>query len=130
MEEQSVYSLFGQRLAALRKEKGLSQAELAKHLGMPQTTYSGYEAGNRRVTLEFIIRLARFFSVSPTLLVMGEEFVSQDSMRLEELAMIKKYRALGRRGKEAVDRILEGGAKAVVLLLDEPEDAEGNTRER
>ena len=130
MEEQSVYSLFGQRLAALRKEKGLSQAELAKHLGMPQTTYSGYETGNRRVTLEFIIRLARFFSVSPTLLVMGEEFVSQDSMRLEELAMIKKYRALGRRGKEAVDRILEGGAKAVVLLLDEPEDAEGNTRER
>ncbi len=51
--------------------------------------------------------------------------MSQDVVRLEELALIKKYRALDECGRKAVGMILRREAKALVLLLDEPEDAEG-----
>lgn len=54
----------GQRLAALRKEKGLSQAELAKLLNMGQSTIAMYEKDKRRPDTETLKRLAEFFQVS------------------------------------------------------------------
>ncbi|KIL71907.1 helix-turn-helix domain-containing protein [Bacillus badius] len=35
------------RLISLRKAKKYTQQEFAKHLGIPRSTYSNYEAGNR-----------------------------------------------------------------------------------
>ncbi|MCG0278449.1 MAG: helix-turn-helix domain-containing protein [Thermanaeromonas sp.] len=54
----------GQRLAALRKEKGLSQAELAKLLNVGQSTIAMYEKDKRRPDAETLTRLAEFFQVS------------------------------------------------------------------
>ncbi|GFN22703.1 transcriptional regulator [Thermanaeromonas sp. C210] len=55
---------FGERLAALRKEKGLSQAQLAKLLNMGQSTIAMYERNRRRPDPETLERLADFFQVS------------------------------------------------------------------
>ncbi|SMB91711.1 DNA-binding transcriptional regulator, XRE-family HTH domain [Thermanaeromonas toyohensis ToBE] len=54
----------GQRLAALRKEKGLSQAQLAKLLNMGQSTIAMYEKDKRRPDAETLRRLAEFFQIS------------------------------------------------------------------
>lgn len=54
----------GQRLAALRKEKGLSQAQLAKLLNMGQSTIAMYEKDRRRPDAETLRRLAEFFQIS------------------------------------------------------------------
>ena len=54
----------GERLAALRKEKGLSQAELAKLLNMGQSTIAMYERNRRTPDPATLNRLADFFDVS------------------------------------------------------------------
>lgn len=52
------------RLKDLREDKDLSQKELGKILNMAQTTYSGYETGNRDVPNDLLIKLALFYNTS------------------------------------------------------------------
>ena len=49
---------FGQRLKTLRKEKGLSQEELAERSGLNRPYISGIEQGKRNVSLEVMEKLA------------------------------------------------------------------------
>ena len=56
--------LFAFRVKKLRKQKKLSQAELAEVLGLKQTTISGIESGLRTTTIEKLILLAKYFDVS------------------------------------------------------------------
>lgn len=52
------------RLKDLREDKDLSQKDLGKILNMAQTTYSGYETGNRNIPNEILIKLALFYNTS------------------------------------------------------------------
>ena len=54
----------GNRLATLRKQKGLSQAELARLLGLGQSTIAMYERDKRQPDMDTLNRLADFFGVS------------------------------------------------------------------
>lgn len=49
---------FGIRLRTLRKEKGLSQEELALKSGLNRPYISAIEKGNRNVSLEVMEKLA------------------------------------------------------------------------
>lgn len=57
------------RLLDLREDKDLTQAEFAKELDIAQTTYSGYETGNRRIPIEILIRIADYYDTSIDYLV-------------------------------------------------------------
>ncbi len=52
------------RLKSLRKEKNLSQKELANLINMSQTGYSQYEREARKISLETLKNLASFYNVS------------------------------------------------------------------
>lgn len=52
------------RLRKLRKGRGLSQRALAELLGVSQQTYSRYERGQRRLSVQAAITLARLYHVS------------------------------------------------------------------
>ncbi len=52
------------RLKELRKEKNLSQKELASLINMSQTGYSQYERNARKVSLETLKNLASFYNTS------------------------------------------------------------------
>lgn len=52
------------RLAELRKEKSLSQAALAKDLGIDCSTIAKYETGDRLPDLVMLCALADYFEVS------------------------------------------------------------------
>ncbi len=67
----SIYKEFGQRLSILRKENKWTQSEVAAKLNTVQSTYSGYELGTRKVTLDTIIALATIFDVPPDYLILG-----------------------------------------------------------
>jgi transcriptional regulator with XRE-family HTH domain len=54
----------GQRLARLRKERGITQVELALRLGVAQPVVSDYERGELRLHGELIIRLTQILAVS------------------------------------------------------------------
>ena len=55
---------FSQRLAALRAERGLSQAQIAKEVGVVVRAYQRYEYGQREPQLAVLIRIADFYGVS------------------------------------------------------------------
>lgn len=52
------------RLKDLREDKDLLQKDIAKILNIAQTTYSGYETGNRGIPKEILIQLAKFYNTS------------------------------------------------------------------
>ena len=62
----SVTEKFGQRIRALRKERGLSQEELAELSGLDRTYISGIERGIRNVALRNIETLAEALGVPIT----------------------------------------------------------------
>lgn len=55
---------FSNRLIALRKERNLTQAELAKHVHLQRSTLSGYETEGKEPTYETLCALAEFFDVT------------------------------------------------------------------
>jgi len=48
----------GERLARIRKERGLTQKEVAKRTGLIQTLVSDYERGRLRLAADMIVRFA------------------------------------------------------------------------
>lgn len=52
------------RLRELRKKRGLSQRTLAELLGVSQQTYSRYERGRRRLSVQAAVTLAQLYHVS------------------------------------------------------------------
>ena len=55
---------FAERLQALRKEKGMTQREMADLMQMQLRSYQHYEGGDRRPDYEGLIALADYFGVS------------------------------------------------------------------
>jgi transcriptional regulator with XRE-family HTH domain len=75
---------FPNRLAALRKEQGLTQKSLAERVGVHVTQIQRYENGSIQPTLDVIRRLAIALSVSADLLVFDkDERGPDDQLRLE-----------------------------------------------
>ena len=54
-----------QRLAKIRKEQGVTQAEMAKKLKTNQSVYSRYESGEFRLHGELILQMAKILGVTP-----------------------------------------------------------------
>ena len=64
---------FGERLAALRKERGMSQEELAEKLQLTRQTISKWETGASTPDLELLMRLAEVFGISMDCLLREEK---------------------------------------------------------
>jgi transcriptional regulator with XRE-family HTH domain len=62
-------TLFGQRMAAIRKSKGLTQSQLAKLLDTTRANIDYYENRAANPTLDFILRAADVLEVSPADLI-------------------------------------------------------------
>ena len=63
---------FAEKLLALRKEKGLTQTEVAKELGIVVRAYQRYEHGDRTPPMETLIALADLYDISLDELVCRE----------------------------------------------------------
>jgi len=56
--------MIGQRLKKLREEKDLTQAQVAKILGVSRTTYTQYETGKSEPDLATVSKLAEIYETS------------------------------------------------------------------
>lgn len=56
---------FSDRLKILRKQKGLTQKEIAKLIGVYQGSYANWENGKREPKLEIIVQLAKILDTTP-----------------------------------------------------------------
>ena len=57
-------SVFSERITALRKSKGVSQAFAAKEIGISPRAYQKYEYKESEPTLSVASRIADFYGVS------------------------------------------------------------------
>jgi transcriptional regulator with XRE-family HTH domain len=72
-EEQEFMMTLGQRIVALRKHAGLTQAQLAQALNVSQQTVQSWEVGRRRIQISILPEIARQLSV-PLDALFGEEY--------------------------------------------------------
>ena len=66
---------FNEKLQELRKNKGLTQEELAESLYVSRTAVSKWESGRGYPNIESLKELSRFFSVSIDELLSGEKLL-------------------------------------------------------
>lgn len=71
-------------LIAARKEKGITQAEVAAALGKPQSFVAKYETGERRIDIVELVDIARVLGVSPTEIVAQIVSASEYSRRTKK----------------------------------------------
>ncbi|MFE7743899.1 helix-turn-helix domain-containing protein [Nocardia sp. NPDC057455] len=62
-ETNDVLDAVGPRLRALRRDRGITLADLATTTGVSESTLSRLESGQRRATLELLLPLARTYNV-------------------------------------------------------------------
>jgi len=67
-------------IRALRKEKGLTQQQVADYLHLDRSTYAYYESGRSKLNADIIVRLARFYQIRYAVLL-GDEPVSEEHGR-------------------------------------------------
>jgi transcriptional regulator with XRE-family HTH domain len=63
-ESRAYFRALGKHITELRKEIGMTQAELARALKVSQQTVFAYELGDRRVSVLMLVKLARIFDTS------------------------------------------------------------------
>ena len=68
----------GKFIAALRKEKGLTQEKLGEKLGVTNKTVSRWENGNYMPDVEMLSLLSEEFGVSINELISGERLAAED----------------------------------------------------
>lgn len=107
--ERAFYVQLGQRIAALRKARGLTQVQLAEAMGVAQQTLAHYEAGRLRLLAGALPTLADQLGVS-----------------VEELIGTPARRSAGKRGPapkiqrqlERIEALPAAEQRAISRVLD------------
>ena len=100
----------------LRKEKKITQSELAKQLDIDQTTVSKWELDKALPDTTMLIKLAKFFDVSTDYLLSLSEYYYPDKLTnnsfssepmsetysFEERQLIRQYRSLPDKIKKTI----------------------------
>ena len=72
------------RIKKLRKQRGMTQAELARELDISASSIGMYEQGRREPDKEMFLRLSRYFGVPV-------EYLLDDSVKLDEPMEFKDF---------------------------------------
>jgi transcriptional regulator with XRE-family HTH domain len=72
-ESRSFFKELGAHICLLRKSRGMTQAELARAIGVSQQAVFAYELGERRISVLILRKLCRVFAVS------SEELIRMDA---------------------------------------------------
>jgi transcriptional regulator with XRE-family HTH domain len=63
-ESRAYFRALGAHVTALRKSRGMTQAELARAIGVSQQAVFSYEIGERRISVLVLAKIAKIFSTS------------------------------------------------------------------
>lgn len=96
----------GERLREVRGER--SQADFAKLLGIGRTTLIRYEADERKIDADLMLKLNLLFGVEPLWLVTGQ---APNQLTPREQALLDNYRHSDALGKKAVEATASALAK-------------------
>lgn len=97
-----------QRVARIRKEKGVTQEEMARTLGVSQSIVSGYERGELRLHGELLIQLARILGVSADEMLGLQPTADTGTVKNRRiLRRIREIDRLPKRDQEALMRTID-----------------------
>ena len=112
--------MLGARIAALRKEAGLSQAELAEKLQISASAMGMYEQGRREPSAQMLVSLAQTLGVTTDYLLTG--IPSPDQKEALESMFLNRITTADRRLDKRPDRPFSRQELAVLFaaMLMEP----------
>ena len=113
--------MLGPRIAALRREANLSQAELASRLGISASAMGMYEQGRREPSAETLIAISQQLNVSVDYLLTGQAGTQRESDALAQM-LLERITTADRRLENRPDRPFSRQELAVLFaaLLMEP----------
>jgi transcriptional regulator with XRE-family HTH domain len=102
MRRQQV-ALVGQRIRQLRKDRSLTQAELASKIGIQQSDLCRMETGEYKVSLESLFKILKIFDMN-----VAEFFdvAATGDLTAEEHELISVYRTLSPAAREQVRQFI------------------------
>jgi transcriptional regulator with XRE-family HTH domain len=112
---------FNNRLYQLRKQKGLSQEELAGRLNVSRQTVSKWEIGDSTPDMEKLVAMSELFDVSLDMLVLGKEEQPQGAVAPKsDFVSTINEKVLTTNNKKKAKSILKivGFIAAAVLVID------------
>ena len=98
---------FGKRVQERREAMGLSQAALAKLLGVSQSTVGNYEAGISFPKEEVLLRLFDCLETDPNTLFQDSFRAGGEVLSQSERQLLERYRALPPAGRETLRSVSE-----------------------
>ena len=112
--------MLGARIAALRRDAGLSQAELAGRLQISASAMGMYEQGRREPSARMLVAMARILGVSTDYLLTGIPAPDQEP-RLQQM-LLDRITSADRRLEDRTDRPFSRQELAVLFaaMLMEP----------
>ncbi|MBE6921853.1 MAG: helix-turn-helix transcriptional regulator [Ruminococcaceae bacterium] len=112
--------MIGARIAALRREAGMSQSRLAQLLQVSPSAVGMYEQGRREPSAEILVELARIFHVSVDYILTGVP-AEQETDDLQRM-LLSRITSADRRLTQRTDRPFSREELAVLFaaMLMEP----------
>ena len=108
-ESRAYFRALGAHITVLRKEQGMTQAELARALGVSQQTVFAYELGDRRVSVLIVAKLAKVFDM-PVEELMG--------MRKSQVLAKRRLSPAGMRHAERFQQLRKTEQRFVKKIID------------
>jgi len=102
---------FGERIKDLRKQRGLTQRQMAAEFGITERNYQRYEASDNPSN-ETLVKVAKFFEVSTDYLI------GRDTKKMEFAEPLESYAAWLRK----VGVPISGGSKSGMVVVEIEDD--------
>ena len=106
--------MIGKIIKRLRKEKDMTQADLAKAVGVTTSSIGMYETGVRNPSYDVVVKLANYFNVTTDYLLGNNEQELSD-LEEEDTSELKilfdKIRDLSEDDKKRINAIVEAFKK-------------------
>ena len=117
-----------ERLKELRLKRGLTQAEVARHLKVDRTTLTKYETGEREPDLKSLTILSDYFNVTTDYLLGKSEIPTLDpDVLLKQIEQLKaenekKNKIIAIKDAENIAKEAENAALKAAILKEELKD--------
>ncbi len=96
--------LVGSRIRSLRKDRSLTQADLAHRIGIQQSDLCRMENGEYKVSLETLFKILSIFEMNIA------DFFNEDAAAISrdrEYEFLRQYQKLSPRGQEEVQSFIQ-----------------------
>lgn len=82
---------FAKNIKLLRKQKGLTQAQILNFVGFKQSTWNGYETGNSQPYMDGLIKISDYFNVPLSDLIEKDLSISTNKKKPQEESQENAY---------------------------------------